>query len=146
MRIQSNFLILPLCNKLRLVTKGGSGNDLSDSAERSYLDLNIDLSPYLPLAESLTLFSLIEQPTPNFRAGFFLRSGFDRPNEGSPIQIGATLPGSGGATESKRHTAYSTVTDFELFGRGLVGYGNADTYTTVESGVVSLALGLLISA
>jgi hypothetical protein len=34
----------------------------------------------------------------------------------------------------------------ELFGRLLVGYGNADTVTTIESGAVSLALGILIAA
>lgn len=146
MRVQSRFLIIPLCSKLRLVTKGGSGNDFSDSAERSYLDLEVNLSPWLPLAEGLTLFSLIEQPTSGFRAGFFFRSGFDQAHEGDPVQVGSTLPSSGGATESKRHSPYTTLTSFELFGRSLIGYGNADTITTVESGVVSLALGIVLSA
>ena len=146
MRVQSRFIVIPLCSKLRLVTKGGSGNDFSDPAERSYLDLNVDLSPYLAVAESLTLFSLIEEPSAGFRAGFFSRSGFDRANEGGPIQVGATLPASAGATESTRHAAYNNLASFQLFGRGLVGYGNADAVTTIESAVLSLALGILVSA
>lgn len=135
---RDRFILIPLVNQLRLVTKG---NDISSPV---YFDLDVpDFSKYLPCAEGLTLFTLIETPTTNFRAGVYFRSGFNRNNEGSPIQLGANVPSSGGNTESKRHTEYTTVGNFELHGRLQIAYGNS-TGSANETGVISAALGIKV--
>ena len=135
---RSRFIVLPLVHQLRLVTKGNAfGSPI-------YLDLDLpDFTKLLPYAEGLTLFTLIESPSTNFRAGVFFRSGFNRSNEGSPIQLGATVPSSGGSTESKRHTEYTTIGNFELIGRIQIGYGN-DSGSAAETGILSAALGVKV--
>ena len=134
--MHSKFVIIPLVNQLRLVTRG---NLISSP---TYYDLTVpDLSNLLPRAEGLTLFSLIEAPSTNFRAGLWCRSGFTRNHEVGLFQIGANVPASSGVTESKRHTEYTTLASFELVSRLQIAYGN-DSGTDCETGVLSLALGV----
>lgn len=85
----------------------------------------------------------MEGPTDKFRCGLFFRSGFDRANEGSAIQIGGKFPATDGTTESKRHPPYEDEANFQTFGRLQIGYGN-DSGTNNESGAVSMALGMLL--
>lgn len=136
--IRSRLVILKIADRLRLVTKG---NDVNSKV---FLDLDVEgFREHLAWATELTHFSLVEQPSTNFRCGLFLRSGYTRTYEGSGTPIGATMPGAGGANESTRHAPFSTVTAFNLESRLQIGIWN-DTGTANESGVYSGSVGLLL--
>ena len=136
----SKFKLFPLLNKYRVVTNGNAFGTAPSYSNVVFIDLDVPgLSEIIPQAEELTLFTLGESMSTEFRWNIFLRSAYDRSFEKDPILLGTTVAGPG--ADGKRQTAYSTVASFQLESRLQLGYGN-NSGTALESGVVSAVLGV----
>ena len=134
--IRSRFVTYPLCTKLRLVTNGNA------FAVATNIYQDVDCSAFesdLASAEEITLFTLTEGMTTNFRWNMYFFSGFTRSTEVSatPLAIGATVVANG----SLRHAAYASITQFLFASRLQIGYGNS-AGTAFESATVSAVLGI----
>lgn len=136
---RTRLVLLPVLNRYRITTAGnawGQPNTL-------YIDLDVpDFARYLPMCQELTLFTGGEMMTSYLRWGIFFASAFNRRlQSGDPIQIGSTVGGSTDA--SLRHAAYTTVGNFNLDSRLMLGIGNSQG-TANETGIASAALGMLL--
>lgn len=132
MDIRSRIIVLPLFSQMRVVTTG----NLYGIGTTVFLDIDVpQFTKLLPHAEELTFISLTEQPSAQLNWGLFFYSGYTRASElttSAPFAIGSTLTSIG----SKRHSPYTTLTNFLLESRLVVGIGNGSG-TNFESASIS---------
>lgn len=121
-----------LMSSLRLV----SGGNLISAPILSEIAVSSDLED-LSGVEEITLISLTEGISAQFRWNVYLASGYTRATElaTGPFALGAVIAGNG----SLRSSPYGTLANFLPACRFLVGYGN-NSGALQETAVVSAKL------
>ena len=139
MSAESRLVVVRLFEKLPVITAGNL------FIAPAYLDVDASrFRPLLPYCSGITLLTLTENATSNFRWNLYFYSGYTRESElsGGPTALApSTIQGPGATSaESKRFDVYDTLTSFLLESRLVLGYGNNAFSGTPTPAVLSATL------